>query len=99
MPVTLAVAESDWRDWFISQIDSSLAVVVDATILRSSTRWELEMALKILGTDRVAVLVPKDQRHETFGGQVIEYDPQRIPESKAQLADWIDGVVLELFGV
>ena len=92
---SFVVGNERWQAWIVERLKESLAAVVDATILSTHTRWELERASEILGPNRVAVLVPqKGTPMEDLPASVVfSYDPGDPRTLADPLSQWIDNVV------
>ena len=90
------IADPDWRAWYLQQLESAMAVIVDAPFVSPSTQWEIDVARGALGRDRVAVIAPRGQGWHFPGFLVFEVRAERLPDLDAALARWI-GWVLEVW--
>jgi hypothetical protein len=92
-----AVSDAQWQAWYVAQLETALAVIVDASDLSLSTAWELETAAAMLGPTRVAVLLPESSSPPAVNCTVLRYAPSR-QWLAAEATKWIDGVLVEQFG-
>jgi len=98
-PLTFGVSNDQWREWYLKELESALAVVVDAGVLSEHTRWELDNAGRILGRDRVMVVGPAGTVGLLPDYWVIEYDTADLRAARNSLTQWLERVVASSFGV